>query len=287
MNCSETQNIENIEIELVIDAINRRYGYNFSHWARASLKRRVMHFAARNGFKKLSPMIPRLLSDKTFFEDLLYTISITVTEMFRDPHVYNGLREKVIPFLKTFPFVRIWNAGCATGEEAYSMAILLEEEGLYDRAQIYATDFNEMALEKARQGIYPVDKIKAYTTNYQKAGGQDSFARYYYSKYDSVIMDRDLRRNIVFANHNLFSDSVFGEMQLIMCRNVLIYFDKILQDQVLKLFYNSLAFNGFICLGTKESIRFSSVENRLNDFDDKLNIFQKKNLVSGTSVEGG
>jgi chemotaxis protein methyltransferase CheR len=177
--------------------------------------------------------------------------------------------------LRTFPFIRVWHAGCATGEEVYSLAILLLEEGLYDRTRIYATDFSTTALESARKGIYPVDRIRTYTSNYQKAGGKASFSRYYHSKYESVIMDQALRKNIVFADHNLASDAAFGEMQFIMCRNVLIYFDQELQNRALDLFHESLVYKGLLCLGTKESIRYSSAANRFETVMEQERIFQR------------
>ncbi len=276
MNNMKEVEIENLEIELLIEAILKRYGYDFRHYSRASLKRRVRHFLSKTDFGKVSEAIPQLIYERTFFESLLYTISITVTEMFRDAFVYKAIREKIITFLKTYPFFKIWNAGCATGQEVYSIAIMLKEEGLYDRAQIYATDFNDDALEKAKKGIYPADCVKEYTGNYQRAGGKESFSKYYHSKYGSVIINRRLRKNITFANHNLASDAVFGEMQLIMCRNVLIYFDQPLQNRVLKLFHDSLAHGGFLCLGSKESIRFSEVQDKFKAIDEKGKIYQKK-----------
>ena len=177
-------------------------------------------------------MLDKILNDRAFFETMLLDLSINVTEMFRDPSFYKNLRKDVIPILKTYPFVKIWHAGCATGEEVYSLAILLKEEGLYKRAQIYATDFNEVVLQKAKEGIYPIDCMKDYTVNYQKAGGRESFADYYTAKYDSAIIDKSLKNNIIFADHNLATDGVFGEMNLILCRNVLIYFNKILQNLI-------------------------------------------------------
>lgn len=269
--------IENLEVDLLSEAIFRRYGYDFRHYSRASLKRRVRHFLSKTDFGKVSEAIPQLIYDRTFFESLLYTISITVTGMFRDASVYKAIRKKIVPFLKTYPFFKIWNAGCATGQEVYSIAIMLKEEGLYDRAQIYATDFNDDALKKAKKGIYPADCVKEYTGNYQRAGGKESFSKYYHSKYGSVIINRRLRKNITFANHNLASDAVFGEMQLIMCRNVLIYFDQPLQNRVLKLFHDGLAHGGFLCLGSKESIRFSEFQDQFRVVDEKCRIYQKRN----------
>jgi len=268
--------IENLEIELLIEAIFKRYGYDFRYYSRASIKRRLKHFLSKTNLNRIAELIPRVIHDKPFFDSLFFTISITVTEMFRDPFVYQTIRKKIIPFLKTYPFIKIWNSGCATGEEVYSMAILLKEEGLSERSQIYATDFNDLVLKKVKEGIYPIENIKQYTANYQKSGGKESFSNYYHSKYDSAIMNRELAKNITFANHNLTSDTVFGEMHLIMCRNVLIYFDKPLQDRALKLFHDSLASRGFLCLGTKESLQFSKVSKRFVIMARKEKIYQKR-----------
>ncbi len=267
---------ENIEIDLLVEAIFKRYGYDFRNYARASLKRRIKLFLDQTEYHRILEMLPALLDDESFFRSLLKKLSIPVTEMFRDPLVYKAIRKEVVPILKTYPFIKIWHAGCATGEEVYSLAILLKEEGLYDRAQIYATDINDDVLERAREGIYAVKDIKRYTTNYQKSGGKEFFAKYYHSQYESVIMNRDLKENIIFANHNLVIDSVFGDMHLIMCRNVMIYFDKILQNRVLKLFYNSLIHHGFLCLGSKESLLFTDVQNAFRDISKAEKIYQKK-----------
>ncbi len=268
--------IENLEAELLIEAIFKRYGYDFRHYSRASFKRRINNFLSKTSFNKPTEIIPQLLYDRTLLESLIYNLSITVTEMYRDPFVYKAIRDKVVDILKTYPFVKVWHAGCATGEEVYSMAILLKEEGLYDCAQIYATDFNDEALEKSKKGIYPVESVKEYTVNYQKSGGKESFSKYYHSKYDSVIVNQDLKKNIVFANHNLVSDSVFGEIHFIMCRNVLIYFDQTLQNRVLKLFYDSLVNQGILCLGTKESIQFSDFQEHFKAVNKKARIYQKR-----------
>ena len=217
-----------------------------------------------------------ILTNREFFEVLLLDFSINVTEMFRDPIFYKYLRRELVPVLKTYPFVKIWLAGCATGEEVYSLAIILKEEGLYKRTQIYATDFNEAVLKKAKEGIYPIDCMKDYTVNYQKAGGRESFADYYTAKYDSAIIDKSLKNNIIFADHNLATDGVFGEMNLILCRNVLIYFNKILQNRVLGLFYNSLCRNGYLCLGNKESLKFSEQTDNFITIDNKGKIYRKK-----------
>ncbi|MEW5957370.1 MAG: CheR family methyltransferase, partial [Chloroflexota bacterium] len=225
---------------------------------------------------KISEMLPWLLYDEAFAQAAIYDFSISVTEMFRDPDFYRSLRKNVVPYLKTYPFIKVWHAGCATGEEVYSLAIVLQEEGLYERATIFATDFNEMVLEKAREGIYPLKDIRQYTLNYQKAGGERPFADYYHAQYESAIMNQSLKRNITFASHNLVTDGVFGEMHLIFCRNVLIYFDRTLQNRVLKLFADSLTHGSFLCLGSKETLSFSEVADSFKAIDERARIFQKR-----------
>ena len=268
--------IEDIEIKLLLEAILRRYGYDFRNYSGASLKRRIHHHLQLSKCKSISEMIPRLLHDSSFFELLLFDFSITVTEMFRDPSFYLSVRKKVIPFIKTYPFPKVWHAGCATGEEVYSMAILLKEEKSLDKATIYATDFNDSALAKSKSGIYPINNVKKYTANYQKAGGVGSFSEYYHSQYDSIILDQSLKKRLTFANHNLVTDGVFGEMNLILCRNVLIYFNKDLQGHVLNLFYDSLVDGGFLCLGNKETTQFSDVCEEFELIDRKEKIYRKK-----------
>ncbi|CAM4131201.1 protein-glutamate O-methyltransferase CheR [Flavobacterium sinopsychrotolerans] len=265
-----------LEISLLLEAIFRKYGYDFREYSQAHIRRRIMNRMAVSGFEDVSQMQSKVLNDETFASELLQDLSITVTEMFRDPFFYRSLRENVIPILKTYPFIKIWHAGCATGEEAYSMAILLQEEGLYDRTTIYATDFNQMALNRAKDGIFSNKMIKEYTSNYQMAGGKESFSSYYTSNYDNVIMNQSLKKNIVWANHNLVTDSVFAEVNLILCRNVLIYFDKNLQNKVQTLFYNSLINGGVLCLGSKESLRFSDLYEQYTELDAKQRIFKKK-----------
>lgn len=267
--------IESIAITLLLEAIFERYGYDFRGYARASIERRVRHFLPQSGCDTVPEMIPRVLYDECFFERLVREFSITVTEMFRDPHVYRSIREKVVPLLHTYPFVRIWVAGCATGEEAYSLAILLKEEGLYDRATLFATDFNDAALDKAKEGIYALEHIRQSTANYQQAGGTLSFSEYYHAQYGAVAIHPSLKKNLTFANHNLVTDGVFGEMHVILCRNVLIYFDKTLQNRVLKLFTDSLVHGGYLCLGSKESLRFLDVQDHFKAIDEKGRIYQK------------
>ena len=267
---------ENIEIALILEAIHSKYGYDFREYARASVKRRIMRRFALSGVASLGEMQHRLLHDAAFFEQVLLDLSINVTEMFRDPAFYLAIRQEVIPILQTYPFIKVWHAGCSTGEEAYSMAILLKEEGLYDRAQIYATDFNDVVLQKAREGIFPIEHIKDYTLNYQRAGGKTSFVEYYTAHHHSIILDRSLKKNIVFANHNLETDGVFGEMHLILCRNVLIYFSKPLQNRVIKLFHDSLCRQGLLCLGSKETLRFSGSVEGFEELVDQEKIYRKR-----------
>jgi chemotaxis protein methyltransferase CheR len=267
---------EQIQLKLLLDAIYLKYGYDFRNFAQAHLRRRIARRLNLDNIPHIGDMQHRLLADRNFFEKILLDFSINTTEMFRDPAFYKAMRTEVIPVLKTYPFIKIWHAGCSTGEEVYSTAILLKEEGLYDRAQIYATDFNEPILKKAREGIYPIDQIREYTVGYQKAGGLESFADYYTAHYDSVIIDNSLKKNIVFADHNLATDGVFGEMNLIMCRNVLIYFNKELQNRVTGLFYNSLCRNGFLCLGSKETVRFTEYANDFEPFVGYEKIYRKR-----------
>jgi len=229
-----------------------------------------------SGLESISQMQDRILTSEIFAAQCISDLSITVTEMFRDPSFYQALRDLVIPLLRTYPFIKIWNAGCATGEEAYSMAILLHEEGLYDRTTIYASDFNQNALNKAKEGIFPNRLIKEYTHNYQKAGGTQSLSNYYTSEYDTVIMNRFIKKNIVWANHNLVTDSVFAEVHLVLCRNVMIYFERDLQNKVHDLFYNSLINGGILCLGLKESIQFTELNGKYAELDRELRIFKKK-----------
>ena len=267
---------EDLEITLLLDAIYMKHGYDFRSYARESIKRRILQRLSISGLKNISEMLHKLIYDINFFEELLLDFSINVTEMFRDPLFYKAFRKKIIPILKTYSFLKIWHAGCSTGEEVYSMAILLKEEGLYHKAKIYATDFNQVVLQKAKQGIFPISQIKKYTTNYQKAGGMESFADYYTAKYNLAVIDKSLKENIIFADHNLASDGVFSEMNLILCRNVLIYFANDLQNRVIKLFRDSLYPNGFLCLGSKESLNFSKYVDNFDRVLAKEKIYRKK-----------
>ena len=267
--------IEEIEIDLLLEAIFRRYGYDFRNYSRASVRRKVRAMAKALGVARLSELIPRLLHDQTFFGAMVGNFSTPVTEMFRDPPFFKFLRELVVPYLATYPFVRIWLAGCATGEEVYSLAILLKEEGLYERSTLFATDFVDASLNRAREGIYPLSTIKTNIMNYQQAGGKQQFADYYHADYDSVIMDSALRENITFANHNLVTDGVFSEMHLILCRNVLIYFNHPLQERVLNLFHQSLLHGGFLALGSKESLRHHDLTEKFLELEPRWKVYRR------------
>lgn len=276
MRVTRKEDIEKIELNLFLEALYQRHGYDFRHYAQASVRRRVRHLLAKSGDASISEMIPKLLYDDDFAQAAIFDFSIAVTEMFRDPDFYQSVRRNVVPYLKTYPFVKIWHAGCATGEEVYSLAILLQEEGVYDRATIFATDFNDGVLDKAKEGIYALKDIRQYTSNYQKAGGTRSFADYYHAQYELAIMNQGLKDNITFASHNLVTDGVFGEMHLIFCRNVLIYFDRMLQNRVLGLFADSLNYGGFLGLGSKETLQFSEVAKYFKVIDDHTKIYQKR-----------
>jgi chemotaxis protein methyltransferase CheR len=268
--------IEALEVDLLLEAVYRRYGYDFRSYARASLERRLRQFLVGRNERRISELIPEVLRDEALFAKLALNFSIPVTEMFRDPPVYRALREQVVPLLRTYPFVKVWHAGCATGEEAYSLAIVLKEEDLYDRATIYATDFNAEAIEKARQGIYTVERMQEFTRNYQEAGGRRSLSEYYHARYNSAALDAGLRDRITFATHNLATDAAFGEMHLVMCRNVLIYFNRELQNRALRLFDESLVRGGFLCLGTKETLQFSEAADGYEIVDRAARIYRKK-----------
>ncbi|MEP7106976.1 MAG: protein-glutamate O-methyltransferase CheR [Ferruginibacter sp.] len=265
-----------IKISLLLEALFQKYGYDFRQYSEAHIRRRIRGSMIMSGLEDISQMQSKVLNDETFASKLLQDLSITVTEMFRDPGFYKSLRENVIPVLKTYPFIKIWHAGCSTGEEAYSISIILQEEGLYERTTIYATDFNQQALNQAKEGIFSNSMMKEYTSNYQLSGGKESFSGYYSSHYDNVILNQSLKKNIVWANHNLVTDSVFAEVHLILCRNVLIYFDRNLQNQVQRLFYDSLINGGVLCLGSKESLQFTDLYDKYSELDKKQRIFKKK-----------
>jgi len=267
--------LEEIELALLLEGIFRQYGFDFREYAPASLRRRVWRRVYAEGLSTISALQGKLLHDPACMERLLLDLSINVTAMFRDPTFYSAFRAKVVPLLRTYPFTRIWVAGCSTGEEVYSLAILLREEGLYDRTRIYATDINESVLERARMGVFPLEKMREYTQNYIKAGGTSAFSEYYLAKYDGAQFQRALTENVVFAQHNLVSDGSFNEFNVIICRNVMIYFDRILQDRVHRLFYESLVTFGVLGLGHKESVRFSPQADRFEELDPNEKLYRK------------
>ena len=271
----ERDDVEEIEVALLLEGVYRRYGFDFREYAPASLRRRVWRRAHAEGVETLSALQAKLLHDPACMERLLLDLSINVTSMFRDPTFYVAFRSKVVPQLRTYPFTRIWVAGCSTGEEVYSLAILLDEDGLYERTRIYATDINESVLERARTGVFPLDKMKEYTHNYIKAGGKRAFSEYYLAAYDGAQFQRSLVDNVVFAQHNLVSDRSFNEFNVIVCRNVMIYFDRALQNRVHELFYESLAHLGVLGLGHKESIHFSPYEDRYEELDSVEKLYRK------------
>ena len=272
----DTSEILDIELDLLLEAIYRRYGHDFRNYSRSSLERRLAQFQVDSPYKTYSELTGRLLRDRLFFHQLAAYFSVSVTALFRDPFFYAALQEKVLPLLRTWPHFKIWHAGCATGEEPYSMAILLNDAKLLNKALIYATDISLPALETAKAGIYPLEIIKQGSSNYLKAGGVVSLSNYYHAVYDAAQLDISLKKHITFSQHNLVLDKSFGEMQLIICRNVLIYFNQSLQNQVLELFWESLEYGGFLCLGDKETLMFSSVADRFTTVDEQAKIYKKK-----------
>ncbi len=267
--------LEQIEVELLLEGIFRLYGFDFREYAPASLRRRLRRRMDGEKVQTVSQLQHLVLHDRRVMERLLLDLSINVTAMFRDPTFFQALRDQVVPLLRTYPFSRIWVAGCSTGEEVYSLAILLAEEGLSDRTQIYATDINEIVLEQAKLGVFPLDKMQEYTQNYIRAGGERSFSEYYVARYDGAQFARSLVDNVVFAQHNLASDSAFNEFNVISCRNVLIYFDKPLQAHVHRLFYDSLARFGVLALGQKESIKFSPHDSAYEELNRDERLYRK------------
>lgn len=259
----------------LFERIHIRYGYDFTNYSQDSLGRRSVLFMDNLKMDSWDAFVARVLEDEYTFEQFIKFISVTVTEMFRDPGFYLSLKEKVIPSLAKYPIIKVWVAGCATGEEAYSIAISLKEKNLLSRSIIYATDINQNALQIAKKGIYPISSIKAYTSNYLGAGGEKAFSEYYTAKYDLTTFDKSLRDNIVFAPHNLAVDNAFNQFQLIVCRNVLIYFNPTLQDRVINLFYDSLCPLGFLGLGSKESLLFATKRAHFVEVNRKERIFMK------------
>ncbi|WP_353506201.1 CheR family methyltransferase [Variovorax brevis] len=264
-----------IELRLLMEAIYLKYSYDFRDYTGASQKRRVLHALSQLHLPNISVLQERVLRDPALFSSLLQYLTIPVSEMFRDPAYFLALRKQVVPLLHTYPSVTVWVAGCSTGEEVYSLAILLHEEGLLKRTRIYATDINPESLAKARQGIFPMEAVRNYTANYQRAGGVRAFSDYYTAAYDAARFDPALCADVIFADHSLATDSVFAETQFVSCRNVLIYFNRALQDRALGLFHESLSHRGFLGLGTKESIDFSGYANRFDVMSRAERIFRK------------
>ena len=266
-------------IETLLSDVLEVYGYDFTGYSRASLKRRIVRLYELDNFVSFAEFRYKIRSEPSYFKRFLEQVTINVTEMFRDPEFYKTLKTEILPRLGTYPFIRIWIAGCSTGEEVYSLAILLREEGLLERTLIYATDINPASLEKARQGIFALGSIKGHTANYQQAGGQRAFSDYYTAAYEAAIFDKTLRENITFADHSLATDSVFSETQLVLCRNVLIYFNNRLQDRALGLFHDSLGYRGFLALGSKESLDFSAYSGRFEPLVRAERIFRKRSVL--------
>jgi chemotaxis protein methyltransferase CheR len=267
---------ERLEIDLLLEAIQRRYGYDFRGYAIASLRRRLWHRVYGESLQTLSGLQERILHDPACMDRLLRDLSINVTEMFRDPSFHRALRERVFPLLRTHPFIRVWNAGCSTGEEIYSIAIALREEGLLERTRIYATDIDAAALERASSGTFPLDRMQLYTENYLRAGGREAFSSYYTADGDSARFDPTLGTGIVVAQHNLVTDGSFNEFHLIVCRNVMIYFGSDLQEEVLQLFGDSMTRFGILALGRKESIRRSRHAAEYEPLDEAEKIYRRR-----------
>jgi chemotaxis protein methyltransferase CheR len=265
-----------IEFGLLIEAIYQLYHYDFREYAPASLRRRLRAAMTRFECRTLSQLQDRVMHDPAVFRPLLDFLTVQVSEMFRDPGYFRALREQVIPMLRTYPSLKVWVAGCSSGEEAYSLAILLEEEGLLDKTILYATDINPQTLQVAAAGVYDLSRIAGFTANHHKSGARSSLSDYYTAAYGRAVFDKSLKEHIVFSDHSLATDSVFAEMQLVSCRNVLIYFNRNLQDRALGLFRDALCRQGFLGIGAKESLRFSSEADRFVNFVADERIYQKR-----------
>jgi chemotaxis protein methyltransferase CheR len=268
--------LEDFELELLLEALHRRHGFDFRGYALASLRRRVWRRVELDGLGTITALTDRILHDEDTLARLMRDLSINVTEMFRDPGFHRALRELAFPLLRTYPFVRIWNAGCSTGEEAYSVAIALDEAGLLERSRIYATDMNEGALAQARTGAFPLERMQSYTENYQRAGGTRSFSEYYAARGSTAVFDERLVRNVVFAQHNLATDRSFNEFHLIICRNVMIYFGRDLQRHVHELFLDSLVPLGLLGLGRKEAIQPPELASRYEPLEPTEKLFRRR-----------
>jgi chemotaxis protein methyltransferase CheR len=267
---------DDLEIRLLLDAINRAYHYDFRGYSMASIKRRLSQARERFGCTSYSQLQHRVLHDPGVFPDLLAYLTVQVSELFRDPAYFLAIRERVVPHLRTYPSLKVWVAGCSAGEEVYSLAILFREEGLEDRTMFYATDINTEALRKAEAGVYDLDRLPLFTENHRRAGGKSSLSDYYTAAYGAARLDPTLRKRTVFSDHSLVSDQVFAEVQLVSCRNVLIYFDRDLQDRAVGLFKDSLVRKGFLGLGSKESLRFNKHADDFTDFARDEKLYQKR-----------
>jgi chemotaxis protein methyltransferase CheR len=268
--------LEDLELELLLAGIVHHYGYDFRHYAAASLRRRIRLIVEKEGVPSISALQERILREPACMARFITSLSVPVTSMFRDPSFYQALRSEVVPMLRTYPFVRIWHAGCATGEEVYSLAILLVEEDLYDRCRIYATDLSDATLQHAARGIFDLARMRDYTHNYQVFGGKNPFSSYYTADHQRVIFSPRLRKNIVFSQHNLVSYGPFNEFNLILCRNVMIYFDKVLHEQVLRLLDSSLCRLGVLGIGRKETLEFSPLAARYGELPSRVRLFRKE-----------
>ena len=272
---SATSELERLEMDLLLLAIYRHHGFDFRSYAPASLHRRICRHLESVGVPTISRLTELVLHQPAAMQRLLHDLSVNVTAMFRDPSFFLEFRNTVVPLLRTYPTVRIWHAGCSTGEEVYAMSILLEEEGLYERCRIYATDMDSTVLDHAQQGIFPLSRMKEYTSNYFLGGGKRSLNEYYTAKYDGALFAPRLAKNVLFTQHNLAMDRGFSEFNVIVCRNVLIYFDRTLKDQVLGLFSDSFATLGILCLGRKESLRFTAFEDEFATLSEREKIYRR------------
>src|SRR6478736_1934923 len=270
-----TTELERLEMELLLLAIYRHHGFDFRSYAPASLHRRIRRHMDNAHVPTISRLTELILHDPSALQRLLHDLSVNVTAMFRDPSFFAEFRNSVVPLLRTYPTVRIWHAGCSTGEEVFAMSILLEEEGLYDRCRIYATDMDSTVLDHARQGIFPLSRMKEYTSNYFLGGGKRSLSDYFTAKYDGALFAPRLAKNVLFTQHNLAMDRGFSEFNVVVCRNVLIYFDRTLKDHVLSLFSESLATLGVLCLGRKESLRFTAFEDEFTAISARERIYRR------------
>lgn len=270
------ESVEDVEFRLLLEAVFRRYHYDFRGYSRASLKRRLRQARERMGCATFSQVQDRVLHDPAAFPELLSFLTVQVSELFRDPDYFRAVREKVVPYLRTYPSLKVWVAGCGAGEEVYSLAVLFREEGLEERTMIYGTDISPQALRRAEAGVYGLDRIALFTENHRRSGGKSSLSDYYTAAYGGAVFDKGLRRRVVFSDHSLATDQVFAEVQFVSCRNVLIYFDRPLQDRAAGLFKDSLSRQGFLGLGAKESLRFSRHADGFETFDGEARIYRKR-----------